>query len=545
MRRSRAWLWAVTAAAAGLAAQAPDRKGVIHGVVVDDRGAPVTAARVGLATTSARAAPSTLTDDDGVFRLDQLQPGEYMIGANKRGHVDVVFGQRRRSVPGTIIPVRAGDARIIRLVLPRGGVISGTVRDRRGVPLPGIWVRAVSPRATPYWPGVGSARSDSQGRFRLWESPAGPVMITATTEFRSHEGLTLSDSTGRQQPVVFRDVFHPGVPSPSDAAVVSIQPGQEVSGIDITMAPVPAGRVEGTIVHSSPVRLQNGSVTLLDGSRAWGRSEPRATPDSEGRFAFDRVPAGRYTLTFQARSMAAPMEPQRSETWWAHTDVMVTAGETATARLDVSEGARVSGRFETPAATALPLDKIWMRLDTPAGPFARTDRGGYGEQRRGAAFAIAGVPPGPLGLTVNAPPPWWLLAALLGDRDILDAPIDLVSGDAIENLRVVMTDAVSAIEGIVAGADAQPQSDLDVVVFPSDRRLWSGGARRIRMVQPDLDGRFHVNELPPGDYLIAVNLDTALEPAIRSDDLDRLVAGARPVRVQLGGVAKIALTLVR
>jgi hypothetical protein len=41
-------------------------------------------------------------------------------------------------------------------------------------------------------------------------------------------------------------------------------------------------------------------------------------------------------------------------------------------------------------------------------------------------------------------------------------------------------------------------------VFPADRALWAAGYRRVRHQRPATNGRFVIDELPPGDYFLAV-----------------------------------------
>lgn len=107
----------------------PQDPGAIAGAVLDDKRAPIAGATV------CAGASCVKTDAAGTFRLRDLAPASYLIGASARGFL-----------PGTAeVVLAAGDQRTaIELVLVRGGVeLHGMVSDL-GV---GLCVRRESPRA--------------------------------------------------------------------------------------------------------------------------------------------------------------------------------------------------------------------------------------------------------------------------------------------------------------------------------------------------------------------------------------------------------------
>jgi RNA polymerase sigma factor (sigma-70 family) len=119
-----------------------------------DAGGPVADAPVFLAheslTPGASERREARTDPSGRARFEELLPGPWRIGLQLGG--------------GSFAVVEPGRERTVRLALPRGIEITGTVELRR-VPLPDaeIWV------SLPDRTDVGSvvARTDAEGRFRL------------------------------------------------------------------------------------------------------------------------------------------------------------------------------------------------------------------------------------------------------------------------------------------------------------------------------------------------------------------------------------------
>ena len=55
-------------------------------------------------------------------------------------------------------------------------------------------------------------------------------------------------------------------------------------------------------------------------------------------------------------------------------------------------------------------------------------------------------------------------------------------------------------------AEVAPAPDYDIVVLSANRAAWSV-ARRIRLVRPSIDGRYAVQGLAAGDYLVAAVTD--------------------------------------
>jgi hypothetical protein len=148
--------------------------GAIDGVVVNERGTALTPFAVGvegivLGRGQGMDRPGLRSFDDptGAFHLDKLPPGTYVLTATVPGRPPA------RSEP---IDVHAASVTSgVRIVLPPGGVIVGTVYDTNHVPLAGadLHFDAVS-RLTD---SKATAQTDGAGQFRLEEAPAGPITI--------------------------------------------------------------------------------------------------------------------------------------------------------------------------------------------------------------------------------------------------------------------------------------------------------------------------------------------------------------------------------
>ncbi|HEX7780887.1 MAG TPA: hypothetical protein VF424_16675, partial [Vicinamibacterales bacterium] len=107
---------------------------------------------------------------------------------------------------------------------------------------------------------------------------------------------------------------------------------------------------------------------------------------------------------------------------------------------------------------------------------------------------------------------WVLRSAIRDGRDLLDAPIEMSPGTgSITDVELTFTDQHSGVSGLISTAPGAPVFACYVVVFPADRALWTAGYRRVRHQRPATNGRFGFDDLPPGDYFLAVLPD--LDPA--------------------------------
>jgi hypothetical protein len=150
--------------------------GSIEGVVVDDRGYGVRQFDLGIESFSTPrgrtlrgGARRSYEDGAGSFRWDKLAPGSYVLTASSTGKPPT------RSEAITVSPGVA--TRGVRIVLPRGGTVTGLVYDENRRAIAGADLRfdAVSSVLE----STAHARTDEAGRYRLEGAPAGQFTLRA------------------------------------------------------------------------------------------------------------------------------------------------------------------------------------------------------------------------------------------------------------------------------------------------------------------------------------------------------------------------------
>jgi hypothetical protein len=150
--------------------------GSIEGVVVDDRGAPIVSFELGVELSSAagsrgpsfrRGGRRTFEDARGIFRLEKLSPGSYVLTAT---------APSRAVTRSDAIEVASGVATSgVRIVLTQGGSVTGHVYDERHAPIAGVDLRfdfvssVVESNA--------AAKTDGAGAYRLEGAPSGPFTV--------------------------------------------------------------------------------------------------------------------------------------------------------------------------------------------------------------------------------------------------------------------------------------------------------------------------------------------------------------------------------
>ena len=156
-------------------------------------GQPARRARVNISAAEIRGGRSATTDDEGRFAFQGLPAGRFTVSASKTGFVNTTFGQRKPGSgrPGTPIQLADGQKAQIALQLPKGGVISGTVLDEQGDPVPGTQLRVMrysfqNGRRTLGQTSGGS--TDDRGMYRVYGLQPGDYVVCAVPRNNAESG---------------------------------------------------------------------------------------------------------------------------------------------------------------------------------------------------------------------------------------------------------------------------------------------------------------------------------------------------------------------
>jgi uncharacterized protein (DUF2141 family) len=574
---------AVTAGATALAQQRrdtappPQGTGRISGTVVGaESQRPVRFARVEI--HSGGFASATVTDDAGAFVFERLRPGAYLLSVSKAGYLETAYGQTR---PGTNTQgkrIDVGDKeQIERLVVPlsQGGSISGVIRDDHGDPSfrtavqVSRWVMRNGVRTIE---AVDSTMTDERGRYRLSLLPPRDYIVIAIPD---EEGIP--ETTGASQTRGFAPAFYPGTMSARTAGVISLALGEDRAEIDFQVPLVPLGRVTGSVISTDGKPVTNIPVSLAN--REHGDREQGTQTDAAGRFTFERVVPGAYTVsagkssgsghfTFMSKkiridgsdfSIAIDGKREISEL----TRALETQHKLVEAEVDangrVTRATSVGSASGEVNVTGMAASDVVLTMESPrtvagrittegssAPPVLRgtvvevTEFSAAGDRHEAkvaadGTFVIPNVPPGKYVVNfAGEAPPWALASATSAGVDALDYLLEIPRDRDVRDLVLTLRDRSSQLSGTVTDASLKPATGRTVIAFPADERLWPSGARRIRAADLGADGKYVFDEMRPGMYLVVLTDSVEPDEWLDPEFLKKLVAAAIPVTIADG-----------
>lgn len=336
--------------------------GAIVGEVVDaTTGRGVSRAAVTLTAIKGGRSERRLADDRGRYYFKGLEPGDYLITADREGFLSGAYGRLRPEGDALSLFVTAGQVTGgARIDLWRPGTVSGVVIDEANEPLADVRAviyRRVTAFGRTRYIGAGTAVTDDRGMFRLGGLTPGDYVVgvpqtrvsmpasgmaalaetgTVTAEYMwvylaagfglgsgsaalqdnsvVDEAANRIDFTVRTllapaeregRPMTYATLFFPGVDVTRYAATVPVEAARDSSGVTLQLRPVETGNITGFVVGpDGPV-----SSLLL---RLFPDAEPMVEPGFEtavtvtapdGAFSFGDVPHGHYVV--EARSAAS------------------------------------------------------------------------------------------------------------------------------------------------------------------------------------------------------------------------------------------------
>ena len=495
-------------------------------------GTALSRARVILSSSQSTSSQVAVSGDDGRFAFAEVADGSYELRVMRSGYAPAPEGQSR----GLAVRVAAGQAVSgVVLRLQPESVIPGRLYDEGGSPLGGAEVEALSLRASGDRQSlvpVAAARTDDRGEFRIAGLSAGQYFVVARDAAFSKAG----DAAGVLR---YPATFYPGGISAAAAQPISLAAGQEAARIEFRVTLVRPAGVSGVLRAPDRRPLASGTVVLVprDGSilDTLPAEDVEITPD--GRFTFRNVPPGSYQLRARASvdskqvalfgSFALQVSPGRD-----------VEGITVT----LAPGAEVQGRVEW-SGGGPPVNLRTLRVRAP---FA--DDTSFGDSLSGnvgadGTFRIRGIMTGRHYLTIEGLPKGSAVVGIWAHgRDMLLQPIELHDGEQLHNVRLLLSDLVTDVSGVIRDAKGRPAADALVLAMPAGAAAWSTVDARFQATRADADGRYRISGLPPGAYRVAALSGSDELAAWRTEWLRRVDPHA--TSVTLGAADKRTVDLV-
>jgi hypothetical protein len=565
-----------------------------------------------------------MTTSDGRFVVRSLRRGEYQLEAVKPGYIAGWYGARRPFGPSLPVTLAEGERRtdvVIRLW--KHASISGMVVDEAGEPL--VDVHVIALRRTfvagrPRFEPVESGSTDDRGIYRIPGLQPGHYIVSVPTSNaavplasaqqleemmaqslpalptpnRLHLAMmeigatpvggmtsmarmvgdqvqTLSGPTpppfDGSKLYAYPTLFYPNATTVEAATSFPVTAGQERTGIDLQLKPVPTARVSGMVI--GPADMVGGVAVRLTRRGAQegmkGVSSPGTVTEATGRFTFIGVPAGDYVLRAAVQPLptvtpvaSAPTRAGSSivnttivdfdtplssdqQASWAIVPLSVGDADLTEVNVTLRAGVRVTGRFEFDGSIERPaaeqLSQIRVSLDAADGRAAERFGRSYGRIDRSGRFATQSVPAGAYFLGLDGLPRGWSLKSVsAAERDVSDSPLELESAD-LGNVVIILTDRPASLSGTIDVGSAGSRDNVVVVLFPTDPKAWTdtgANPRRLRRRNMTPSGAYEMSNLLAGEYYVAATTEEAIEDFPDPALLERLAGVAARVQVGAG-----------
>ena len=426
-------------------------------VVLAGTKTPVANALVSAGSSSWRESGNAVTDADGRFRLERLQPGQYHPSASADAgygtSVAAVHVGLAQSADDVLIELH--PAAILTGIVVLAGTDGQPCKSGGSVQLSGTDGNSESRYATTEIDGSVTIRGLQPGKY--------DIAVRCDDHIRrdDFDSLVVSD-----QPIVDQ--------------VWEVQKGLVIAGTVVDSEGQP---IEGARVWSSKV------VEGRAGTQSWSRDQS----DASGAFELTGLDAGKYTLNASKAEFLDP--PEKAE-----VDVTATGADPVV--LTLESGGIVRGVVEDQNGTPVPGASVTVAGGNWRAQSLTTDDG---------KFEIKGAKPGEHRVTARKGWRESMRAPGATDDDVNGEIVQVVVGEIAEVTLVVESQG-GEISGSVTGAGGEPISDAFVSCHrESDSAASAEGGSRARVrwgtsrdkpVLTNEEGAFTVGDLSEGKYTV-------------------------------------------
>ncbi len=491
--------------------------GAIEGIVTDS----ISQTGVAGATVHVRAIDGRTagyvgtTGANGTFRIEDVMPGDYAAS----------YSAPKYQAPNTeqdayrpFHVVSGGSPVRLEVKLMPLGRVSARVADEDGNP-----VARVQIMLTRLWGSGGAAGiTDANGAIALDGIESGSYLLLASPVLA---GTLLGEKAGRRSSLPphpregdryqWAPTYYPEALARSEAEVIHVRGGSDLSGYVIRLRAAPVYRVNGVALDDEGAHVAKAVVGLWDRDQMTGAPLIQVASGTDGRFEFPSVAPGDWYLTadidqnnVRLKGLAAVIVGRRDV---SDISIRLSAPFTLTGIVDRENKADTQGRR---IATGLQVDGIYHNV------------GGNAFEDQTGKFRVKDLYPGRFRLrTLGLVPGFYVDAIWLGETNVMGQETDLSAGSP--PVRIVYKANAARVRGTVeSGADSA------VYLIPQDEGLLDN----IRSVPCDPAGRFEIGSVRPGDYyLFAFN---RVEGAALTDPsfVRTIAPQAVQVHVEPGGI---------
>jgi uncharacterized protein (DUF2141 family) len=446
-------------AAVSFAQPAPEKSALAGRVVSAATGAPLKKTTVWLEKFAAERvnnAPTvseTITDAEGRFTIQGVEPGAYLLQARRTGYLDQGYGAPVPDVVGPPLEIAAGETkRDLVLKLTPQSLVYGKIVDEDNDPAPGAQVavlRVSYAGGHRHLVDAGMSESQDDGSFVVGNLKPGRYYVSAFLP-------NMSQTPGPERHI---KTFYPSAADAADAQPVEVAAGAEVRGVAIRLRKSRVFRVRGRAVVAADSTPATDVAFLLQPLGRGGKTF------NDGRFEVEAVPPGSYWLETAPQQVLAARIP-----------ITVAENDVDGVVFPIGNGAMVDCKVRGADTGSIALTPVGRNADSRL------------ELQVGAA-RFYHLLPVVYAIDVNGLPAGsYVKGITFQGRPVVDWTVDLSTGTGGDLIVEVSPDAAE-----IAGKVDKPGAVVQV--WPSD-----GATARSTRSGPH--GEFRFDSLPPGDYRV-------------------------------------------
>jgi Carboxypeptidase regulatory-like domain len=431
------------------------------------------------------------TDASGHYAVEDIEPGSYLITAERNGYVPQTYGQHRRKREGMTLILEPGmKLHGIDFRLLRTGVILGKVSDENGEPVTGAEVQALTPRYVDgergLIAGAAPVRTNDLGEYRIYG--LAPDRYYVGVSGQDPDRATITRPKGAPREERYLPTLYPSVGEIDRAWPVELPPGGEVLGIDIVILKSRIFHIRGRIADFRPVD-QHARVQLDAVGVGWeikGRGADMAI-GAQGSFDFSGVTPGSYVISTAFVQGRAFLRATRL--------LRVQDADLGDVSLVLGEGV-LRGRVRVEGASSrIDFRKLGVRLADPYSLPVQAIMASDG------SFAFHGVGHYRYRVGISGAEKLYVKSVRLGDQEVTNRVIDLTAAEEPASILEIVLGADGArIDGLVTTDDGKPAADAVVVLIPDTSRRRDSGL--FKDSTTNQNGQFEISGIAPGNYMI-------------------------------------------
>ena len=435
---------------------------------------------------------SAVTDTAGKFRIENIEPGEYVLNYQK-----VNFIESQNTIGNSTRQLKLGAGESVTslhyALLPQA-VVTGRVVDDEGEPVQGVSVMLVRLRylhgSQKPMPDVNALTNDL-GEYRIVNVQPGRYYIQATIQRVVAGGAQFPAPTPGAGRSAFVSTFCPSAAEMEQASRIELRAGQQLSGQDIALRRDKVVSVSGKVLDTDGSPAKRTFVMFAVGDSFMNDTSMGAASDDKGNFTAQNVRPGKYTL------IANGMDGQNRK--FIQSEINVGEVDLANVTLQMESGVEAKGSLVLEGSEKQDFDfsGFFVNLSSVKSTFF----GGAGAQvKADGAFTLTSIMPGRYLLNVYGASNGYVKSIQAGGEEILGKEVEASS--LAQGLRVAVRLDSASVKGTVEIPEDRRASLSSAVALlvPVDTSERNSTQIKWRSIYQNLG--FELKNVRPGEYLV-------------------------------------------